>query len=89
MGEPLTHPQLPEFIQMAGAQGYKSIVTTNGTLLEKRGEELLESPFTTVQIHREILKAQGTCGNIGVKKSTPQKGKAPFCKKLRRREECV
>lgn len=171
MGEPLTHPQLPEFIQMAGAQGYKSIITTNGTLLEKRGEELLaagvhkvnisvhsfeeggadahaayiraiaafakkaaeqgviavlrlwnegcddgmndktlallreaipgewknntrgirlrESPFTTVQIHREILKAQGTCGNIGVKKSTPQKGKAPFCKKLRRREECV
>ena len=41
MGEPLTHPQLPEFIQMAGAQGYKSVVTTNGTLLPQRGDELL------------------------------------------------
>lgn len=41
MGEPLTHPLLPEFIRMAGEQGYKSIITTNGTLLKKRGEELL------------------------------------------------
>lgn len=41
MGEPLTHPQLPEFIRMGGAQGYKSIITTNGTLLRQRGEDLL------------------------------------------------
>ena len=32
MGEPLTHPKLAEFIKMAGEQGYKSIITTNGTL---------------------------------------------------------
>lgn len=41
MGEPLTHPQLHEFIKMAGERGFKSVVTTNGTLLKKRGDELL------------------------------------------------
>ncbi len=47
MGEPLTHPELPEFIKLAGEWGYKSILTTNGTLLKKRGEELL-----SVKIHK-------------------------------------
>ena len=50
MGEPLTHPLLPDFIKMAGAQGYKSIITTNGTLLKKRGEELLSSGVHKVNI---------------------------------------
>ena len=31
MGEPLIHPQLPDFIKMAGERGYKSIITTNGS----------------------------------------------------------
>ena len=35
MGEPLTHPELPEFLKMAAGSGYKSIITTNGTLLSK------------------------------------------------------
>ena len=43
MGEPLTHPQLPEFIKLAGERGYKSIITTNGTLLKKHSQELLAS----------------------------------------------
>ena len=50
MGEPLTHPQLPEFIKMAGAQGYKSIITTNGTLLGRRAQELLSSGLHKVNI---------------------------------------
>ena len=41
MGEPLAHPQLPDFIKLAGERGFKSIITTNGTLLHKRGDELL------------------------------------------------
>ena len=41
MGEPLTHPQLPDFIKLAGERGFKSIITTNGTLLHKRQEALL------------------------------------------------
>lgn len=43
MGEPLTHPQLPAFMEMATSRGFKSILTTNGTLLKKRGPELLRA----------------------------------------------
>lgn len=50
MGEPLTHPLLPAFIKMAGERGFKSIVTTNGTLLKKRGEELLLAGLHKVNI---------------------------------------
>ena len=50
MGEPLTHPQLHEFIKMAGDRGFRSVVTTNGTLLRKRGEELLSSGLYKVNI---------------------------------------
>lgn len=50
MGEPLTHPKLPEFIKMAGDSGYKSIITTNGTLLKKRGDELLASGVHKVNV---------------------------------------
>lgn len=41
MGEPLTHPDLPEFIDMAANRGFKPMITTNGTLLSRRGFELL------------------------------------------------
>ena len=50
MGEPLLHPSLPEFIRMAGEEGYKSIVTTNGTLLSERGEELIRAGLHKVNI---------------------------------------
>ncbi len=43
MGEPLLHPELPKFLQMATAAGYLSIITTNGTLLAKRQKELLDA----------------------------------------------
>ena len=32
MGEPLTHPGLPEMIEIATGLGFKSQITTNGTL---------------------------------------------------------
>ena len=50
MGEPLTHPLLADFIKLAGERGYKSIITTNGTLLNKRGEELLSAGVHKVNI---------------------------------------
>lgn len=43
MGEPLVHPQLIEFIRYAAGQGFQVVLTTNGTLLKKREEELLNS----------------------------------------------
>ena len=50
MGEPLTHPDLPEFMRMAADRGFKSVITTNGTLLKKRGAELIESGLHKVSI---------------------------------------
>jgi len=50
MGEPLTHPQLPELVNLAGRYGYKSVITTNGTLLSERGDALLEAGVHKVNI---------------------------------------
>lgn len=44
MGEPLCHPNLARFLELAGAEGFKVILTTNGTLLRKQQETLLSSP---------------------------------------------
>jgi MoaA/NifB/PqqE/SkfB family radical SAM enzyme len=44
MGEPLLHPLLEEFLEIAHGLGLKVIITTNGTLLEKKEDILLSSP---------------------------------------------
>ena len=44
MGEPLLHPHLGEYLELAGKAGFKVILTTNGTLLAKQQELLLSSP---------------------------------------------
>ena len=44
MGEPLCHPQLLEFLDIAGRHGFKVILTTNGTLLARQQELLLTAP---------------------------------------------
>ncbi|MBE6956715.1 MAG: radical SAM protein [Ruminococcaceae bacterium] len=44
MGEPLCHPLLGEFLDLAGQRGFKVILTTNGTLLPARQELLLAAP---------------------------------------------
>lgn len=44
MGEPLCHPKLGTFLDLAHRQGFKVILTTNGTLLEKQQALLLSSP---------------------------------------------
>ena len=58
MGEPLTHPDLPLFLRMAAEGGFKSIITTNGTLLQKRGAELLESGVHKVNISIHSFEGQ-------------------------------
>ncbi len=50
MGEPLCHPQLPDFINYASSLGFKCAVTTNGTLLSKREDELLNSALYKINI---------------------------------------
>lgn len=43
MGEPLCHPQLEAFLSHAEKVGFKVILTTNGTLLQKQQDVLLNS----------------------------------------------
>ena len=50
MGEPTTHPELPELIRIANGLGFKCAVTTNGTLLRDRGEALIEAGVYKVNI---------------------------------------
>lgn len=44
MGEPLCHPKLEQFLKLADAQGFKVILTTNGTLLHSKQDMLLSAP---------------------------------------------
>ena len=50
MGEPLLHPLLPVFLKTAKNKGYKSMITTNGTLLNKCGDEIINSGIHKVNI---------------------------------------
>ena len=44
MGEPLLHPKLQRFLELAGEADFKVILTTNGTLLARQQEMLLNAP---------------------------------------------
>lgn len=50
MGEPLTHPLLPDFLKLAAEHGFRSIITTNGTLITKRQTELLSAGIHKINI---------------------------------------
>ncbi len=50
MGEPLTHPALPDMIRKASALGFKSAITTNGTLLPSRGKAIVDAGVYKVNI---------------------------------------
>lgn len=43
LGEPLLHPDLEEFLEIAGDLGFKVNLTTNGTLLKNWEQELISS----------------------------------------------
>ena len=50
MGEPLTHPDICELIRIASGAGLRSALTTNGSLLGKCGDGLIESGVYKVNI---------------------------------------
>lgn len=50
MGEPLTHPLLPEFIKTANQMGFRSAITTNGSLLPAKGDALITAQVYKVNI---------------------------------------
>lgn len=44
MGEPLLHPQLEDILHRAGLLGFRVMITTNGTLLDRHQDLLCTSP---------------------------------------------
>lgn len=60
MGEPLLHPLLPQFIMMAREKGFKTVLTSNGTLLH-RAMNLLDTLPHKVQLslHSHESNARG------------------------------
>lgn len=59
MGEPLLHPELGHLLAIAGDLGFRVIITTNGTLLERAGDVLLDAPA----LHRVNISLQSFEGN--------------------------
>lgn len=60
MGEPLLHPLLPQFITIAREKGFKTVLTSNGTLLH-RAMNLLDTLPHKVQLslHSHESNARG------------------------------
>ena len=57
MGEPTSHPLLPRFIEIATSLGLKSIITTNGTLLGRKGEEILRAKPYKINVSLHSFEA--------------------------------
>lgn len=60
MGEPLCHPNLGEMIRLAGEMGFQVCITTNGTLLNRVGEVLLQN---AEHLHRVSISLHCMEGN--------------------------
>lgn len=61
MGEPLLHPELKTLLRIAEELGFRVIITTNGTLLDKAGETLLAS----AAVHKVNISLQSFEANVG------------------------
>ena len=59
MGEPLLHPRLGELLDIAGENGFRVCLTTNGTLLEEAEGTLLSSPA----LHKVSVSLHSAEGN--------------------------
>jgi len=59
MGEPLLHPQLEQLLDIAHSLDFRVMITTNGTLLPRRGELLRCSPA----VHKVSVSLHSFEGN--------------------------
>lgn len=57
MGEPLCHPNLGLYLQLAKESGFKVIITTNGSLLAKCGDMLIAKGVHKVNISLHAFEA--------------------------------
>ena len=60
LGEPLSHPMLPTFIEYAVKNGFKVAITTNGTLLRDKGEDLIRAGAYKVNISLHSFEKEGS-----------------------------
>ena len=65
MGEPTLHPLLPKFIEIARGKGFLPMITTNGSLLGTRGDELLEHLPYKISISLHAPEANPAFEGIG------------------------
>ena len=60
MGEPLLHPLLPQFVTMAREKGFKTVLTSNGTLLHRAMVLLDTLPYKIqLSLHSHESNARG------------------------------
>ena len=62
-GEPLLHPQIGELLDISYEKGFKVNITTNGTLIQKRREQLINKPA----IRQMNFSLHSFDDNIGLK----------------------
>ncbi len=77
MGEPLLHPSLEKFLNIAGELGFKVILTTNGTLLDKKKDILLSAKA----LHKVSISLHSYEANdIGISADEYLKSCFEFCR---------
>ena len=59
MGEPLLHPDLERFLEIAAGYGFRVCITTNGTLLRERGEVLLKHSGAVHKVSISLHSMEG------------------------------
>lgn len=62
MGEPLLHPELSQFLAIADEFGFRVILTTNGTLIGKQVQVLLQAPAlhkVSISLHCYEVNSMG------------------------------
>jgi radical SAM protein with 4Fe4S-binding SPASM domain len=60
MGEPTMHPKLARFIELASSLGFKVALTTNGTLLDKVGDDIIAAGVYKVNISVHSFEGEDT-----------------------------
>lgn len=66
MGEPLLHPDLSVFLSIAHKKGFRVIITTNGTLLNKASDILLKADaLHRVNISLQSIEGSGSTISAG------------------------
>ena len=67
VGEPLTHPQLGEILDSAGAEGFHVCITTNGTLLGERRALLEEKAAVLHKLSVSLHDLEGSGADMALR----------------------